>query len=310
MEFEHDITPLDPALAERLAQSDRLPTLPAVALELLRLVRNPEAGIDELVEAIGNDPTCAARLVRRANAAYYGRRIEVETLKDAAVFLGLNESLSTALSVTMLPSLRKDPLQGLDYEHFWQRSLISAAAGRLFGSVLLKGRGEVLFLSALLQDIGMLVVQRVFPGTYVMDLEQQKRHAEVLEIEQRKLWVDHAAIGAWTLDHWGMPRRIVRAVAASHEPAGLPAFDEEPAFFNAAAATGLMADLWLSHAEEGDISADIARLTELLDCDARQLFELAGALDDEVADAAALFQIDLAEALAASTLLERLGDST
>ena len=133
MQENDELTPLEPSLAERLMIDDRLPSLPASAVELLQLSRDPDSDIDDLVSAVSKDPASAARLVRRANSSYYGRRVEVETLKDAIVFLGLNEALSTSLALTLVPVLRRDPLQGLDYQHFWQRSMLSAAAGRSQG---------------------------------------------------------------------------------------------------------------------------------------------------------------------------------
>lgn len=303
---KHDeLTPLEPALAERLMVSDRLPTLPAVAVELLELSRDPDSDIEDLVKVVSKDPASSARLVRRANSSYYGRRVEVETLKDAVVFLGLNEALSTSLAITLVPSLRRDPLQGLDYQHFWRRSLLSAAAGRLIGTVTLKGQGELLFLAGLLQDIGMLVIQRVFPGAYVMDLEEQKNHRLVQEIEQRKLRANHAAVGAWVLRQWGLPPRIVRAVAASHEPAGVSGYEDDAAYLNAIAATGLMADLWFQPGQEA-LSATVDQLTQLLDCDTRQVFDLASVLGEQMAEVAGLFQIEVVDLPSTTELIEQL----
>lgn len=305
MQENDELTPLEPALVERLMVSDRLPSLPAVAVELLELNRNPDSDVSDLVKIVGKDPASAARLVRRANSSYYGRRTEVETLKDAIVFLGLNDALSTSLALTLMPALRRDPLQGLDYQQFWRRSLLGAAAGRLIGTVLLKGQGELLFLAGLLQDIGMLVIQRVFPGVYVMDLEEQKNHRLVQEIEQRKLWADHAAIGAWVLRHWGLPPRIVRAVAASHEPSGVAGYKDDAAYLDAIAATGLMADLWFQPGQEA-LSTTVDQLTELLDCDTRQVFDLASVLGEQVTEVAGLFQIEVTDLPSATELIEQL----
>jgi HD-like signal output (HDOD) protein len=305
MATKDQLIPLEPALAERLMINDRLPSMPAVVIELLELSRDPETNVDDLVKVVRKDPTSAARLVRRANSSYYGRRTEVETLKDAVVFLGLNDALTTAFALTLVPVLRRDPLQGLDYEHFWRRSVISAAAGQLIGASLLKGQGELLFLAGLLQDFGMLALQRIFPGTYVMDLEEQKDHRLIQELEKRKLSADHSVIGAWVLQQWGLPTRIVRAVAASHEPTGVVGYDDDPGLMNAIAATGVIADLWLLPGQ-GELSSDVERLTQLLDCDVREVFDLANVLDDQVAEVVSLFQMDLGGMISSSGLIEQL----
>ncbi len=307
MPISGSIISLDSALAEKLSYSDRLPTLPSIALRLIELAQNPDATISELLALVEKDPATAARVMRRANSAYYGRRIPVEILRDAVIFLGFNGTLSLALAITLVPVLLKDPLRGLDHEHFWRRSLISAAAARLIGKNIVRGEAEPLFLASLLQDIGMLVIHRVFPGTYVMDLAEQKDHRRVVAIEQRKLHTDHARIGAWLLDQWRMPPRIVYAVAASHNPEDSTAEPAMQPFLRATAASSLMADLWVSPGDQNALLEDCQRLGLLLGVDTQALFEMAVSMTDQVREIEGLFDINLTESIETEALVEVLG---
>lgn len=303
------ISRLDPELAQKLRDSDRLPTLPAIAIKLISLAQNPDATLTELLALVEQDPATAARIMRRANSAYYGRKIPVETLREGVLFLGLNASLSLALAISLVPVLLKDPIRGLDHEHFWRRSLISAAAARLIGTNIVRGESEPLFLAALLQDIGMLAIHRVFPGTYVMDLTEQKDHHRIIETERHKLHTDHARIGAWLLDHWRMPPRIVLAVAASHDAPGKESKENAESdllrpFLQAVAASGLMADLWVSPGDQHRLVQDTGRLGRLLGVEQEALFEMAVSMSEQVREIEALFDINLTEAIETEALAE------
>jgi HD-like signal output (HDOD) protein len=309
MSKDEPISRLDPELAKQLRDSDRLPTLPAIAIKLINLAQNPDATLTELLALVEQDPATAARVMRRANSAYYGRKLPVETLREAVLFLGLNATLSLALAISLVPVLVKDPIRGLDHEHFWRRSLISAAAARLIGRNIVRGESEPLFLAALLQDIGMLVIHRVFPGTYVMDLREQKDHRRIIEIERSKLQTDHARIGAWLLDHWRMPPRITLAVAASHDTPGKERTkksdrDKLRPFLHAVAASGLMADLWVSPGDQHRLVQDTGRLGHLLGVGKEDLFEIAVSMSDQVREIEALFDVNLTESIETEALAE------
>ena len=50
-----------------------LPSLPAAALEVLRVCQDPDAEIAELAQALARDPMLAGRVLRVANSAFYHR---------------------------------------------------------------------------------------------------------------------------------------------------------------------------------------------------------------------------------------------
>src|SRR5690606_32145114 len=122
------------------------------------------------------------------------------------------------LSFSLLKSWQDDK-QGdsLDYPLFWRRALLNATVGRALAEELGLRNGEELFLTCLLQDIGMLALTRVIPDLYA-DAQDQARHDTVIRTERERLGVDHAAVGGWLLKSWRFPDTIEQGVASSHEP--------------------------------------------------------------------------------------------
>ena len=73
---------LDPAAVA--AGFGDLPTLAPVAVEVLRLADDDKASLDDIANAISNDPGLAAQMLKVANSPMYGMGGEVASLSRAA----------------------------------------------------------------------------------------------------------------------------------------------------------------------------------------------------------------------------------
>ena len=176
------------AIAEELA---RLPAQPLAAMQVLRLVEDPLASSADLARVIEADPALAARVMRLANAPYYGLTRRVGSASRAVVLLGF--SAVRALAVSAASSLLSEEVD-LGPSGFWSHSVTTAIGA----SVVAKQVGGAVadaFSAGLLHDIGM-TLSATLPDE----------------------GLDHAAVGATALELWRFPRDFVRAVAAHHEP--------------------------------------------------------------------------------------------
>jgi HD-like signal output (HDOD) protein len=158
---------MDPELERRILACPTLPSLPAVALELLRLCRDEETNLRRVAEAISRDPALSARVLRAANSASLAARGKVSTLTRAVPLLGSNATLALALSFSLVRGRRRDDRSGFDHRIFWRRAVFSALAGRVLAeSGVRSADPEEAFLAALLQDLGVLALAEVFPAEY------------------------------------------------------------------------------------------------------------------------------------------------
>ena len=80
------------ALPKALFQKENLPSIPTVALEILRLSKDPSVSVEDLGEVISADPALSAKILKLANSSLYRRGEEITTLPKAAVLLGLKNS--------------------------------------------------------------------------------------------------------------------------------------------------------------------------------------------------------------------------
>ena len=228
----------------QLTRCTNLPSPPGVAVKILALGEDPDAGLGDLADIISQDPALTSRLLRVANSPLYARRRQSENLRQAVTLLGLDGTMTLALSFSLVNGAMRERTSSMDFDLYWRRSLMSGASARALGVYLGRRDVEGLFLASLLQDIGMLAMAKVMPAVYE-GLDDQTDHACVRAIEADAVGVDHAAVGAWLLKRWRLPESIVDAVFDSHGSEGADGKHSDREFAHCVAASGLMADIWL-----------------------------------------------------------------
>jgi diguanylate cyclase (GGDEF)-like protein len=246
---------MSPELDARLRSLVNFPSPPAVAAQIIELAQQPNADLAGVARVISLDPAIAAKVLRIANSPLFAPRRRSENLRQALIVLGLNATLTIALSFSLLQSLRGSKPNGVNHPLYWRRSLIAATAARALGEVAGVPALEELFLAGLLQDLGMLALDRAVPDLYHDTHELQRAHRELAAHERRRLGLDHAEAGAWLLTEWKLPARLTEAVAHSHSTELRRALDPAEAFTRCVALSGSIADLCLQPAEPRQFQA-------------------------------------------------------
>lgn len=243
-----DELPGNQTLRERLAHCNTLPTMPAVATRVVELARDPSSSMRDVADVVVSDPALAAKILRIANSPLYARRRECETFQQALVLLGLNATLTLALTFSLVSSMKSASGSGLDLDRVWRRSLLAGAAARVLAVHFGSTNPEEAFLAALLQDIGMLAIDRGYSEVYELLARDEQDHDVVRAIELDAMQCDHAAVGAWLMKRWNLPERLQDAVAHSHRPIALNSMPQsaEDILQRSVGLSGSIADLWMS----------------------------------------------------------------
>jgi HD-like signal output (HDOD) protein len=239
---------LDPHVEERVASCPALPTLPAVALEVLRLCQEDEVDLARIADAVRQDPAIAAKLLRIANSASFATRGKVTTLTRAIALVGSSATVSVALSFALVRGRRRADGNGFDLASFWRRSLFAGLAGRALGE-LCGCDGEEAFLAALLQDLGVLALNAAFPAEYgVLWRDAEGDHEALVELEREVLGADHGEAGELLARLWRLPDVLRAAPLAGHDLAAAPAPGPRRRLLEVVHLSGRLADVWVSRA--------------------------------------------------------------
>lgn len=205
----HSLSPL-----ERLAQqADQLYSLPAVALEVLRLAGQPQVDPRQIKLCLESDPALTSRILKVVNSSLFGLSRQVTDLQQALALLGLKPLKALMLGFSLPPQL----LRGIHAEalqRYWQHTLLKAIACRLLEQHVAPSDEEEAFIAGLLQDVGILALLQQLGENYAsLYLQMQPRSAELLTAELTTLGFDHLSLSARMLTNWHLPSKLCQAVA-------------------------------------------------------------------------------------------------
>lgn len=279
---------ISPELEKLLISCTNLPSLPAVALNIIDASKDPDISLHDISAIISTDPAVSAKLLKIANSPLYSQRRKSENLREALTLLGFNASLTIALSFSLLKSLGNNK----NHETFWKRSIISASIARILGSKLGVTKLEDLFLASLLQDIGILVMQCLDDSPYPED-SNDLQHIERINLELEALDLEHSLIGAWLLKHWNLPSYLINAVMYSHSlNTGLPNQSKENISFHYCLnLSGVLADVWLDGNREELLLSILEVTKKVLSIDNEEFNEIIIEIDDALPAMSDIFEM-------------------
>jgi HD-like signal output (HDOD) protein/tRNA A-37 threonylcarbamoyl transferase component Bud32 len=272
----------------------RLPTPPALALQVIEKASRPDANLDEIVTLLGQDPGLCVRVLKTVNSSMFGLSAPVSSLKRAAAILGLRPLRSLVLSLS-LPALQ---LRAADQVvvQYWQESVAGAVIARELSLLLRRPNAEDDLIAGLLRDLGVLVLRDIFPEEYpAVWAKVAGAGTDRLCAEERAAFgLDHAEVSAALLESWNLPPEIALPIRYHHEPEACteaaPALQKrawllalasrltQAGSMNAAAVRDLL------HLARTQFALEPARLTKFLD-----------AVAPKIRDFAALLKVDIGQ---------------
>ncbi|MDR3578950.1 MAG: GGDEF domain-containing protein [Oryzomonas sp.] len=200
-----------------------LPSPPAIAIKILETAREDNFTFKALADVIESDPALAARVLKAANSPYYNLACKVTSIEKSLAILGTHAVKNIALSFVICSELKREPYEAFDASNFWRHALSSAVAAELIAT-LVRAPGKDLFIIALLQDIGILVMHGYRPRYYQRVFNYKDESQLTLpEIERMIFGCDHQEVGAELLKKWLLPEEIYEPIRYHHQETVPPA---------------------------------------------------------------------------------------
>jgi diguanylate cyclase (GGDEF)-like protein len=267
---------------------DSLPSPPAVAVEILRLSRSPDVGLDELAEVLMHDPAMSLKVVRVANSAAYRRRGDVVSVAVAATRLGMRSLVVVALGFSLVRDMPKSGrLAGMDLDEYWHRSLTVATVARRVAARCLPHFVQEAFIVGLFAHLGRLVLAEYATALYQPVVLEGNGWPNATA-ERGRLGFSSNQIGAALLRAWSMPDVLIQTVEGLHEPAGSRPDDQLITVVQAAMA----ADAVLAHPADGAALLELDGFAAQLLGGTHESEELLSGVTEDLADAHEILDLD------------------
>jgi len=283
-------------LLQKIRSADNLPSLPTVAVEVLRLSRTEDTSIKDLIKVIRKDPALTGKILKTVNSALFSIPRKIGSLKQAVGLLGLRSVKVMALSFSLVDILHDDKEEGFDFKTFWRRSLSSAAAARLIAQAVIPEQAEEAFVTGLLSDLAIVAAWRCVPELYEPVLGAWAADdRELMEIETEQIGVTHARLGRELLHTWSLPDKLCEAVGAHHGQGldELPQESRKLAQVVYAAAT--IAGLFCQDIPSGKLDQVKEDCCSGTGIDEAKLEEILKTLDKRVRETASMFSVSVGE---------------
>lgn len=204
------------SLQDFIVDRTKLPTPSVIALKILESIRDEEKSFSDLEKIIMADPALTARILKIANSAFYGLSHPVDSLQRATTLIGTKNLENIALSFVIVKNFRDAPQGSFDIDLFWRRSISNAVAAEILSEKLGHNNSDM-FISGLLQDIGVLVMFLSDPASYSQMLDDKRiKGMSVCAAEKGKFEFDHTEVGSFILKSWNLPEKVWLPIRYHH----------------------------------------------------------------------------------------------
>lgn len=200
-----------------------LPAFPRTIERMLATLDDPDANLNLLVSLIERDPALIASILEQANAVAVRARPDMRicNLFTATSLIGLARVRRSVIATSMAGFLRGVLPPGLA-GHFWEHSCaVGVCAQQL--AVHCHRPSDIALIAGMLHDVGQLWLYRQSPESYIAASDERRReNCTIEQAERRHFGVDHAVVGAWLSEDWGLPRDLQLAIRYHHDPDRTP----------------------------------------------------------------------------------------
>ena len=206
-----------------LENLDNLPAMPEIARQLLALKLDTEAGEKQMLCLIERDPQLSAKIVGMANSPVMRLQRRINSIHDAAIFLGIEALKSVAIGMALMSKMSHKATKYFDPHDLWAHSVTIAISMNLLTEAMperIRPNESQTFLTGLLHDIGLMALHH-FDHEASDELHHQlllQPKRPICEIEMELFGITHNAIGEELTRHWNLPQEIIEAVGLHHSP--------------------------------------------------------------------------------------------
>ncbi len=205
-------------VVKAISEARDIKALPFVTAEILNLTSRPDTEMDSLIETILRDPALTAKILKLANTSFYASKGRVQSIDRAVVNIGYSGIRELALGVAVVDLFEGKDVKAIDRMSLWRHQIACAAVARALAQEGGAVAPEDAFVAGLLHDLGIDVLDDLFPEAYVATTKYARANPCGLAAAERAfLGLDHASVADELSQAWNIERRYRLAMAHHHD---------------------------------------------------------------------------------------------
>ena len=199
-----------------LRRVESLPPLPRTIILIEEYRRKSEKEISELHDIISKDALIVTNLLKIANSAMFGFRSKVENPLRAISLLGINFTISVAISASSQKLLVTTLAPyGLTNDNFMNSSNIASVLASLWLGKIDESIKDEIILPALLIDIGKYIIADMILNEQKEKEFKAKIEEGILsieEVEKEFLGFSSSYVTAQIFKHWKLSPNLINSI--------------------------------------------------------------------------------------------------
>jgi len=190
-----------------------VPTVAKAGPVIEQMLRNEQASMKQISEVIELEPSLALKIMATANSSLFYGMPQVNSVSDALVRLGINETRDLLLAY-MFRNLFKarQMIFRNATENWWEHSLLTAAACQSLAPTCGEMTGDYAYLLGLLHDVGKPCLLQAL----LEELDRRQFGEECVDLIFAAISRHHARVGMLVLKKANFPASFVAALGFKH----------------------------------------------------------------------------------------------
>jgi HD-like signal output (HDOD) protein len=180
-----------------LVNASDISSIKSVVSGIVNIINDPDSTVKDLKEVISIDPPLTAKVLARANSAYFSSGQKITEIDKAVIWIGFDALKELALSQKVCEIFDKDEsIEGYSRVMLWKNSIAVALLGKMIFRREFRESGENIYVVGLLHNIGIIIedqfVQNEFKNILRKGKQEEKNllkvESEVLGYNLHRAW--------------------------------------------------------------------------------------------------------------------------
>lgn len=194
--------------------SVKIPSAPAVFMQLHELMQSDEPDIDEVANTIQNDMALAALVLKTVNSPFFGLRTEVKSIRQATMLLGLLNIGNIVAGLALRRAMEEQGGEAPD--NYWDSP---ANVGKVAARLATRVPGvlpDEAYMLGLFHHVGIPLMMQRFADYLAVTREVHCQGGHVTDCEDAHYRTNHAVVGYFVSKSWGLPKHIGELILNHH----------------------------------------------------------------------------------------------
>lgn len=199
---------------------ERVQPIPQIALKILRMVADQNYHFQDIAKEIRQDQIISAKIVSLCCSAFYGQKMNIDSIDRALLLLGEKKFLQLVISASLE---RFFPDHGHGYSlckgGLYKHALGTALVAEHLARLLKKVSPDLAYTAGLLHDIGKVVLDQYMTSAYPLFYRRTQLEGEdLIKVEKEEFGITHADIGFRLGERWNLPTSLLETIQFHHQP--------------------------------------------------------------------------------------------